>query len=262
MNGPVVPSDRTLTRRLVLGAAFAMALVVCAAQETPLHAQPTPPAASKAAPPTTKAPADKSAKAQEPEPATEVTVGPGGISVDRHGKHVRVFGIRGDKEYDSFNELAADAPWLAGLVFFSVACVFGVPVLIVIAIVWYKMRRARMLNETMLKLAEKGVVPPAGALEALAANKTELAERAVVSSTPVAEQVRLASKRAAWSDLRKGVVMVAIGLGLSLWSLLDDGTANSVGLVLLFVGIGYVVLWWFEERQVTPPRGGGPATGT
>jgi hypothetical protein len=261
MNGPTVPAHRALNRRLVLGAAFVLALLACAAPTTPVHAQPTPPAASKAAHPAADAPADESAKAKEPEPATEVTVGPGGITVDHQGKHVRVFGIQSDKEYDSFSELADDEPWLAGLIFFSVACVFAVPVLIVIAIVWYKMRRARMLNETMLKLAEKGVVLPAGALEALAASKPELAERVVVSSAPIAEQMRLASKRAAWSDLRKGIVMLAIGLALSLWSLLDDASANSVGLVLLFVGIGFIVLWWFEERQVTPPRGGGPATG-
>ena len=62
--------------------------------------------------------------------------------------------------------------------------------------------------------------------------------------------------------------MGGIGLGLTFFSILDDGTPNSVGLVLLFVGIGYIVLWWFEDRQVaraaasaanapaTPPAGG------
>ena len=57
-------------------------------------------------------------------------------------------------------------------------------------------------------------------------------------------------KRAAWSDLRKGIVMLGIGLGLIFWSMLDEGTANGFGLILLFVGIGYIVLWYFEERQV------------
>ena len=36
--------------------------------------------------------------------------------------------------------------------------------------------------------------------------------------------------------------------------MLDDGSANSVGLVLLFVGIGFVVLWYFEERQLDAAR--------
>ena len=42
-----------------------------------------------------------------------------------------------------------------------------------------------------------------------------------------------------------------------------------VGLVLLFVGIGYLVLWWFEERQLAPAAKGvgtappaGPPAGT
>jgi len=265
MNGSVVPADRTLLRRLVLGAAFLLALAVWSVPRTPtVHAQPTPSAATKAAPVAAdKAQADgEAASGEKGAPSAEVTVGPHGVTIDRHGKRVRVFGIQSDREYDSFNELVQDEPWIAGLVFFSVALFFAVPLLIVIAVVWYKMRRARMLNETMLKLAERGVVPPAGALEALAGNKPELAAQAIAASAPVAEQVRLATRRAAWSDLRKGVVMLAIGLGLSLFSIFDDGTPNSVGLVLLFVGLGYIVLWWFEERQMSPPRGGGPATGS
>ena len=56
--------------------------------------------------------------------------------------------------------------------------------------------------------------------------------------------------RSAWSDLRKGVVMTAIGLALTAYSMLDDRTPNILGLVLLFLGIGYGVLWWFEQRQL------------
>ena len=51
--------------------------------------------------------------------------------------------------------------------------------------------------------------------------------------------------------------MGAIGLGLTLYSLFEDRSPNGVGLVLLFLGIGYVVLWWFEERQMAPHGSGG-----
>ncbi len=44
--------------------------------------------------------------------------------------------------------------------------VFLVPLLMIILVIWYKMRRTRMMNETMLKLAERGVVPPVDAIEA------------------------------------------------------------------------------------------------
>jgi hypothetical protein len=41
--------------------------------------------------------------------------------------------------------------------------------------------------------------------------------------------------------------------------MLDDGSPNSIGLILLFVGIGYIVLWWFEERQLAPSSGATPS---
>jgi hypothetical protein len=121
-------------------------------------------------------------------------------------------------------------------------------------ILGYRMRKTRMLNETMLKLAERGAILPADALGALASGSTN----AMASIPPVApylEQAMQIRRRAAASDLRKGMIMVGIGVGLTMYSMLDDGTPNGLGLVLLFVGIGYTVLWWFEQRQLTPPAG-------
>jgi hypothetical protein len=66
-------------------------------------------------------------------------------------------------------------------------------------------------------------------------------------------------RRTVWSDLRKGVLLSAAGLALTLWSMIDDGSANSVGLVLLFVGLGYCIIWFFEDRTSPPP--GSPPPG-
>lgn len=176
------------------------------------------------------------------------------IVIDRNGRKVRVLGLDGDAEFDSFNDLVRQEPWLGALIFFSVAMVFLVPVLLVLALIWYKMRKNRMLNETMLKLAEKGVVPPADALDAISGNSV----RASPASNALFERAREVRKRTAWSDLRKGVVMSAFGLALSFYSILDDGSPNGLGLVLLFVGAGYVVLWWLEDRRLAPSR---PDTG-
>ena len=183
-----------------------------------------------------------------------------GIGPGKHGKkHVRV-GVFGDEhEYNSFDEFAHTEPGLAFMVVAIVAVVFLSPVLAIGLILWYRMRKARMLNETMLKLAEKGIVPPAEALGALAGGNAAAAISAGPASAPLYEQAKQIRRRAAWSDLRKGVILAGFGLGLTFFSILDDGTPNSVGLVLLFVGVGYLILWWFEERQLAPA---GTAAGT
>jgi hypothetical protein len=140
-----------------------------------------------------------------------------------------------------------------------VALVFLSPVLAIALILGYRMRKARMLNETMLKLAEKGVVPPAEALGALTGN-TSAALAAGPSTAPIYEQARQIRRHAAWSDLRKGVILGGIGLGLTMFSMLDDHSPNSIGLILLFVGIGYIVLWWFEDRQFAQRANGAGAS--
>jgi len=184
----------------------------------------------------------------EDDSAPIVGVGPG-----KHGKkHVRV-GIFGDeREYNSMADFAHTEPGLAFMVVMIVAVVFLSPVLAIALILWFRMRKARMLNETMLKLAEKGVLPPADAMNALAGGNLAGALTAGPATAQLYEQAKQIRRRASWSDLRKGVILAGFGLGLTFFSMLDDGTPNSVGLVLLFVGIGYLVLWWFEERQLAP----------
>jgi hypothetical protein len=276
-------------RRLVLWTAFAVGLavsiattpslvhVVAAAQAAAqaADAEPEPKAGSE----TTPTPADAAGKAAKsdkeaapkraarPSGDAEVTIDPRGIVIDHGDKHIRIGGGGVDREYDSFEQFAKDAPWLAGLVFFVVSLVFLVPLLIIVLLIWYKVRKNRMLNETMIKLAEKGVVAPAQAMEALNASRVEPAVTAGPTTAPMYEQAKMIRHRAAWSDLRKGVLMIAVGFGLTAYSMFDDGSPNALGLILLFVGIGFCVLWFFEERDPAqrpaspPPPSGMPPGG-
>ncbi|MEP7329454.1 MAG: hypothetical protein ABI777_09600, partial [Betaproteobacteria bacterium] len=118
----------------------------------------------------------------------------------------------------------------------------------------YKMRKNRMVSETMLKLAEKGVLPTTEALQALGAGRAIPALNAMSAGLPLTEQAQVLRKTAAWSDLRRGVIMGAIGFAICMYSLINHGSANWFGLVLLFVGLGYGVLWYFEDQQVTASR--------
>jgi hypothetical protein len=275
------------SRSLVLGTALALALVAWLAPRMPVaQAQDSkPPAVTAApAPPAAPAPAEPPrpqeakpkpgtgkdskgvtirietdappARAGDPAHATASDDEPdAAVHAPRHGSKVRVLGIQSDREYDSFNELIDEEPWIGVLIFWCVTLAFVTPLLIAIAVVWYKVRKTRMVNETMLKLAEKGVVPPGEAMEAMALGKPAAAMATGAPGGALYEQARKVRRRVAWSDLRKGVVLGGIGAALVLASIINDGEANGFGLVLLFVGIGYGVLWWFEERQTPAPNG-------
>ncbi len=186
-----------------------------------------------------------------------------GVTIDDTTGRVRIAGAgSGDREYDSFEQFVQQAPWIAGLVFAVTFLVFLTPILIVALVIWYKMRKNRMLNETLVKLAEKGVVPPAEALGAIATGRQAAAIQSGPSTAPLYDQAREIRRKLVWSDLRKGIIAGAVGLGFTFYSMLDDGSPNFLGLVLLFVGLGYIVLWYLEDRQIerrpSPPGPPGP----
>jgi hypothetical protein len=175
----------------------------------------------------------------------------------RHHKGISI-GLGGmDREYDSFDQFLDRDPALAAMVLGIVFIVFLTPILIIALVIWYKVRKTRMQNETMLRLAEKGIVAPGEALHAIGTGQSASVIGATAASAPLAEQARALRKQAAWSDLRKGVLMGTVGLALTFYSLFDDRSPNWLGLVLLFVGIGYCVLWYFEDQQVTAARASG-----
>jgi hypothetical protein len=284
MNQPVTSvTPSRLARRLILGTALLIGLAVALAPRTPaVHAQETKSAPAAAA---KSQSSSKTVTVTKDGTVTQVEVvkeGPGaaaspatpgdsadeatndedsgkskrkhGITVGKNGK-VRIDATMSDRDFDSFGEFAHDEPGIATMVVAIVALVFLSPVLAIGLILWYRMRKARMLNETMLRLAEKGVVTSSDALEALAGGKAAATLSTAPGAAPLYEQAKQIRRRAAWSDLRKGIITGGVGLGLTLFSMLDDRSPNSVGLVLLFVGAGFVVLWWFEERNLAPTNG-------
>ena len=163
----------------------------------------TPPGTPRreAAAPTAKEAADASRRRRRrAKPTSEAARASARITID-----VDV----GDRQYDSFDQFLDRDPALASMVLGIVFIVFLTPILIIALIIWYKMRKNRMQNETMLKLAEKGVVA-AGRGDAgdrhRPRRRRDAGRRA---SAPLAEQAQALRKRAAWSDLRKGVLMGA-----------------------------------------------------
>ena len=199
---------------------------------------------------------DDADDAEAPPPAAKRRHKGGSLGItlgDDDKVNIRAFGRA--HEYDSFSDFVEKAPWIAGLFFLGVLLVFLMPLLVIILVLWYKMRKTRMLNETMLKLAEKGVVPPAEAMDAIGATRPQAALAAGQTTSELYARARTIRARNVWSDLRRGIILVAVGLAVQTCSMLENGEASGVGLVLLFLGVGYVVLWYFEDRRdPVPPR--------
>ncbi len=104
----------------------------------------------------------------------------------------------------------------------------GAPVALVGLLLWYKSRKTRLIHETALRLAEKGQpVPP------------EL----------------FMGKEEPFSDLRRGVVLIGLGLGLSLF-MYQVNAPWSVGLIPFFMGAGYLIVWRLDANKSCAQRVG------
>jgi hypothetical protein len=209
--------------------------------------------------------ADEAAKdaeqaAKDAEDPPTITIDQNGVRVEGNGKKRRVhIGLGGtDREYDSFEQFVHEDRGLAFMIVGIVFIVFLTPVLITGLLIWYKLRKNRMLNDTMVQLAEKGVAPSPDMLQALTSGRTAAAANAVAARTSVVDQVKTLRTQAAWSDLRKGVILSAVGFSFIAYSMFDDRSPNWVGLVLLFLGLGYGFLWYFEDRQLAAPASAPP----
>ena len=108
----------------------------------------------------------------------------------------------------------------------AMAIVLGLimPVTLVGIILWYRAHRNQLLHETALSLAEKGQPIPA-----------EL----FVDSKP-------------YSNLRRGVVLVMLGLGICLALYLYGMRFWAFGIIPLFTGAGYLIVWKIESRTQRP----------
>jgi len=110
----------------------------------------------------------------------------------------------------------------------AVILLFGTPVIIVIAILAHKTRRTKAIHDTVVRLAEKGLpIPP----------------DLFVDKPP--EDMR--------SSLHKGVVLIAVGLGLTIFFLTipERNVPWGVGMIPLLIGVGYLIVWWLESKKET-----------
>ena len=135
----------------------------------------------------------------------------------------------GKKRSDSNDDIPGEAIPIVAVVMLSV---FGAPVLIVAVIMYFGFSKNRMMHRTIRMMVEKGQPVPAALL-----------------APPVPAQRQR-------SDMRRGVVLVMVGLGLMLFlGAVNDweGGIWSLGIIPFLIGAGYLLVWKLEGRKDIPP---------
>jgi len=117
------------------------------------------------------------------------------------------------------------------IVAITMLTVFGAPVLIVTVIMLINYARARSLHRTVRAMVEKGQPVPAALL-----------------APPAVPRPR--------SDLRRGVILIAIGIGVMTFFGVDEGWHDSAwafGLIPGLIGVGYLIVWKLEGKKTDNP---------
>ena len=172
--------------------------------------------------------------------SASVSVSPGSLADKIHqkidkklkGRH----GIVIDGNDGDLGEIKSDdiPEFVIPIVAITMLTIFGAPVLIVAFIMYFGFSKSRMHHRTIRMLAEKGQpIPP----ELLAPPIPAVRQR---------------------SDLRRGVVLCMVGLGLMLffgavnsW----EGGAWAIGVIPFVIGLGYLLVWKLESgtKNAVPP---------
>jgi hypothetical protein len=126
----------------------------------------------------------------------------------------------------------SDVPWIAiPIVTIIFLTIFGTPILIVAVILYFSFSKTRALHRTVRLMVEKGQPVPEALL-----------------NPPPAQRQR--------SDMRRGVVLAMVGLGLMLFfAAVNDweGGAWSIGLIPFLIGAGYLLVWKLEGKKDNVP---------
>jgi Domain of unknown function (DUF6249) len=225
-------------KALVLGSAASLALALAIYAQTPAPTPETP-----AASPALTATATPTASVS---PAVSATTSPANQFADqikqrverkfKHGKFALTIDDDGKTkaETESDGEDHGDIPLtVLPIAIIAILSVFGFPVAIVAVIMFSNWARNRSLHKTVRMMVEKGQpIPPA------------------LFATPAA--VSAATGLRPWYDLRRGIVLMAIGVGIIMFFGISAGWDEGVwalGLIPGLIGAGYILAWRLAYRE-------------
>jgi uncharacterized protein DUF6249 len=138
------------------------------------------------------------------------------------GPDDNVAGISRGGSHEDIPEIAIP---IVAIIFMTV---FGAPVLIVGVLMYFGFSRNRMMHKTIRMMVEKGQPVPA----------------ALLAPPPPTVRQR--------SDMRRGVVLAMVGIGLMVFfGAVNDweGGAWALGIIPFLIGAGYLLVWKLEGGQ-------------
>lgn len=115
---------------------------------------------------------------------------------------------------------------IVGIIF---SAIFGTPVMIVAAIMFFSYLKSRSLHRTVRSMVEKGQEVPA----------------ALFVTPPVIR---------ARSDMRRGVVLIMVGIGIMIFfGAVNDweGGSWAIGVIPFLIGAGHLLVWKLEGNKPT-----------
>lgn len=151
-----------------------------------------------------------------------------GVTIDSKGV-TNVTRHHRDRDDDDDDFGAFMAIPIIGIIFTTL---FGAPVLVVAAIMFFSYLKSRSLHRTVRTMVEKGEPVPA----------------ALFAPPPVVR---------ARSDMRRGVVLMMVGFGVMIFfGAVNDweGGAWALGIIPFLIGAGYLLVWKLEgPKDKVPP---------
>ena len=137
-------------------------------------------------------------------------------------------------DFDGDHHGGEDVPWIAiPIVLIVFLTIFGLPVAIVGTILYFSFSKSRAMHKTVRMMVEKGQPVP----------------EALLNPPPVIRQR---------SDLRRGVVLLMVGAGLTVFfGAVNDweGGVWSLGIIPFLIGLGYLLVWRVDvHREDISPK--------
>lgn len=231
-------------KALLLGSAVSCALALAIYAQTPAPTPETPtasPALTAAPSPALMATASPSASASA---SLSATASPANEFADKikqrverkfkHGKFALTIDDNDKAKAEVESDHRDDIPLaVLPIAIIAILTVFGFPVAIVAVIMFSNWAKSRSLHKTVRMMVEKGQpIPPA------------------LLSTPAA--VSAAAGLRPWYDLRRGIVLMAVGVGVIMFFGISAGWDEGVwalGLIPGLIGAGYILAWRLAYRE-------------